>query len=257
MRKLKTAAVVLLALLLIIALALLPQGVAGISDQLAHRNAETAAMQTVELALHSARTDEPGYMLRKLALEQRMSTIPIEPEQAAMTQEEVLSAALEGMQAYTEAGVFSWFDYTAFFAEPYLGVDPEDQNNNTVFWGVNFVQEGKPYRNLFLHIDDETGSILYLNYETYGPDAGQYSDPEDQRRMLEGFVDAFFRPLKLSADQMNRYQNFIGAEMYEKATPDEETIAEYSYTDAQYGTICVTFYIFPNGLRVIPGGMRR
>lgn len=257
MRKLKTVTVVLLALLLIIALALLPQGVAEISDQLAYREAETAAMQTVELALYSARTNEPGYMLRKLALEQRMSTIPIDPEQAAMTQEEVLSAALAGMQAYTEAGVFSWFEYTSFSAEPYLGVDPEDQNNNTIFWGVTFVQEEKPYRNLFLHIDDETGSILYLSYETYGPDAGKYFEPEDQRRMLEGFVDAFFRPLKLSADQMNRYQNFIGVEMHEKAAPDEETVAEYSYTDAQYGTICVTFYIFPNGLRAIPGGLRR
>lgn len=253
MNKLKTVFTVLLSLVVIAGLALLPKGIAGISDYLSNEKPGTASIHTVELSVYSDLTDEPGYMMRKLALEQRMTTIPIEPEQATMTEEEVLNAALEGMVAYEDAGIFEWFEYTFFSAEPYLGMDPENQSNNSVFWGVQFTREEKPYQNLFLHIDDETGCILYLSYETYGPDADKYYEPENQRLMMEGFVDAFFRPLNLTTDQMSMYKNFIGIEVKENETPDDATIVSYTYDDAVYGAVHVTFHISPEGLHVFPG----
>lgn len=256
MHRLKTVLAVLLSLVLLAGLALLPKGIAGISDFLTNEKPGTASIHAVELSVYSDQTDEPGYMMRKLALEQRMTTIPIEPEQATMTEEEVLNAALEGMVAYEDANVFEWFEYTFFSAEPYLGMDPENQNNNSIFWGVQFTREEKPYQNLFLHIDDETGRILYLSYETYGPDADKYYEPENQRLMMEGFVDAFFRPLKLTASEMSEYKNFIGTEISEKETPDDETIVSYTYEDAIYGAVHVTFHISPEGLHVFPGEIR-
>lgn len=256
MYRLKAVIAVFLSLVLIAGLALLPKGIAGISDYLSNEKPGTASIHTVELSVYSDQTDEPGYMMRKLALEQRMNTIPIEPEQATMTEEEVLNAALEGMVAYEDAEIFEWFEYTFFSAEAYLGMDPENQNNNSIFCGVQFTREEKPYQNLFLHIDDETGRILYLSYETYGPDADKYYEPENQRLMIEGFVDAFFRPLRLTPSDMSVYKNFIGIEVNEQETPDEVTVVSYTYDDAVYGAVHVTFHISPEGLHVFPGEIR-
>lgn len=253
MNKIKTVFAVLLSLVLIAGLALLPKGIAGISEYLSNEKPGTASIRTVELTVYSDQADEPGYMMRKLALEQRMTTLPIEPKQASMTEEEVLNAALEGMEPYVDANIFEWFEYSFFSAEAYLGMDPENQSNNSVFWGVRFTHEEKPYRNLFLHIDDETGSILYLSYETYGPDAGKYYEPENQRLMMDDFVDAFFLPLNLTTDQMSMYKNFIGMEVKENEIPDDATIVSYTYEDAVYGAVHVTFHISPEGLRVFPG----
>ena len=256
MRNIKAAIAVFLSLVLIAGMALLPKGIAGISDYLNDAKPGTASMDTVELTVYSHQTDEPGYMLRKLALYQNMTTLPISQDQAKMSEEEVLTAALDGMNPYVDAKIFEWFEYAFFSAEPYLGVDPENQSNNSVFWGVQFTREEKPYRNLFLHIDDETGRILYLSYETYGPDADKYSGPENQRLMMEPFVDAFFRPLKLTASEMSEYKNFIGIEVNEQETPDEVTIVSYTYDDAVYGAVHVTFHISPEGLHVFPGEIR-
>ena len=166
MRRLKAVAAILLAFVLIVGLSLLPHGVAGISDVLTNEKPGTVSMRTVELTVYSDQTDEPGYMLRRLALEQRMTTIPIKPDHAKMTEEEVLTAAVDGMAPYIEAKTFEWFEYHFFKAEPYLCIDPENKNNNTIFWGVTFAVKDKPYHNLFLHIDDETGKIIYINNET-------------------------------------------------------------------------------------------
>ena len=250
MRRIKTVLILLFTAVLLVGMALLPQWIAGVSDLLTNKKSGTAAIQTVELAFTSDRVNEPGYMMRKLALEQRMTTIPIELSQASMTEAEVIDAARNGMNAYMEANLFEWFEFTFCTAEPYLGVDPENKNNNSLFWGVTFTREDKPYHNLFLHIDDETGSILYLSYETDGPDKYKYYYPENQRLMMEGFVDAFLRPLNLTPGQLNEYKNFLGADAGEQMITDDVTYVIYTYTDAEYGTINIAFHISPEGLHV-------
>lgn len=256
MPKLKTVFTVLAALILIAGLALLPQGIAGISDLMTNEKPGAASIHTVELSLYSNQTEEPGYMMRKLALEQRMTTIPIEPEQASMTEEDVISAAMDGMTIYMEAGVFEWFEYTFCAAEPYLGMDPENPDNNSVFWGVTFSHDEKPYQYLFLHIDDETGSILYLSYETYGPDMYNYYYRENQLLMMEGFVDAFLRPLNLTIGQLEEYDGLLGSGVEEQELTDDVTCVMYTYEDAVYGAVYVTFHISPEGLHVFPGQIR-
>lgn len=256
MNRIKTVFAAALALVIVAAMAFLPRWMAGMSDALSNEKPGSASIQSVELALHSDQTEEPGYMLRKLALEQRMKTIPIQPEQANLSKIEAITAALKAMEAYEKAGVFEWFEYTFSDAEPYLGVDPENKNNNSVFWGVTFSREEKPYHNLLLHVDDETGKILYLSYETYGTDAHKYYEPENQRLMMEDFVDAFFTPLDLASDQMREYKNLVGVDAAEQALLDDAAIVEYNYEDAAYGNVFVTFMVSPNGLRAIPGRIR-
>lgn len=246
----KTLSAVVLALVLILGMALLPQGIAGISDYLTNEKPGTASIQNVELALNSDKTEEPGYMMRKLALEQRMTTIPIKPEQATMTKEEVLTAALDGMAVYVEAEVFEWFEYDFSAVDPYLGVDTENKNNNSIFWTVTLSRPYEPYQDLFLHIDDETGKILFLSYETYGQDQYKYYYQENQRLMMEGLVDAFLWPLNLTLGQLSEYEGLLGCSVEEQELTDDVTCVVYTYEDAAYGTIRVDFQITPRGLRI-------
>ena len=250
MRRIKVISVILLSVMLIVGMALLPRGIAGISDLLTNGKPGTVSMQTVELSVYSHQTDEPGYMMRKLALEQRMTTIPIRPEQAAMTEKEVITAAMDGMMVYTEAKMFEWFEHDLCIAQPYLGIDPEDKSNNTIFWGVSFSHETNPYHSLFLHIDDETGEIIYIYYETYGADQYNYYYPENQRLMMEGFVDAFLRPLNLTFGQLGEYKNLQDASAVEQTLTDDTTCVRYTFDDARYGTIHIQFHITPHGFYV-------
>ena len=250
MRRLNSTGAIILAALLIAGMAMLPRGIAVISDMFANEKSGISSMHTVELNFYSEKTDEPGYMMRKLALEQRMTTIPIKPEQAKMTEDEVLSAATDGMTPYIEANMFNWFEYQYCYTEPYLCIDSENKNNNTICWGVTFVVEKKPYHNLFLHIDDETGKILYINYETYGPDKYSYYYPDNQRLMMEGFVDSFFGPLNLTSHQLSEYKNLLSQNVTERKLTDDVTCVRYTFEDSRYGTINLDFQISPTGFNV-------
>lgn len=248
MSKLKTGSVLLITVMLIAGLALMPQVAAAVSDFMENEKAGTAPMQSVELAFDADRAAEPGYMMRKLALAQRMTALPIAPEQAAMTEDEVYAAAEDGMDIYVESNMFAWLDISYRNAQPYLGVDPNDKNNNTIFWGVTFTAEDDPSYYLFLHIDDETGKILYINYVASEEDKFNYYHPENQRLMMEGFVHSFFSPLNLT--QLSEYENLLETSVSEPYVTDDVTSVRYTFEDAQYGTISVEFYITPSGFHV-------
>ena len=250
MSRLKAVFAVLISLALIAGFALLPKGIAIVSDFLSNGKPGTASMDTVELTVYSDQTDEPGYMMRKLALYQNMTTIPISPDQAKMTEEEVLTAAIEGMTLYMEANMFEWFEYHYSGVEPYIGIDPADKSKNIIFWAVTFTVKKAPYHQLFLHIDDETGKILYMEYETDGPDQFNYYYPDNQRLMMEGFVDSFFGPLNLASHQLSEYKNLVSQNVMERKLTDDVTCVRYTFEDSEYGTIHVEFQITPKGFLV-------
>lgn len=248
MRKIKTTVAVLSALLLLALLAVMPQAAARISDLLGNEKPGAAPMRAVELAVGTDKTDKPGYMMRKLVLEKRMVSLPIQPEQASMTEEEVYAAALDGMAAYREANIFSWFKYDFRSAEAYLGIDPEDKNNNMVFWAVTFSSQVEPYRHLFLHIDDETGKILYIVFDTYGEDPYVYSDSESRQRMMEELTDSFFDALNLS--QRDEYEALLGEGVSQPQVGEDFLCTHYTFVVSEYGVIDIEFIIYPGGFYV-------
>lgn len=209
MRKLRTLLILLLAIFLIAAGAYLPRIAAAVQDGQTLGHTATEPMQSLVLEL-GGEAQAPGYMMRKLALEQNMMTIPISAGEASMTQEDVFAAAEKGMEGYIEAGMFEWFEYNFRSAEPYLGIDADDKSNFTVFWSVTLDYQGDPYQYLFLHIDDETGKILYINYVTYADDQFKYYYPDNQQLMMEDFVSTYFSQLDLTdlADYPSRW-NYI------------------------------------------------
>ena len=251
MRRIKTFLIMFLSFLALSLFALLPHFISAAVDAVESKTVNTAPIPPVDIALANDETAKPGYMLRKLALESTMTTIPISPEKAKLSLDEVLTAARDGMAYYAEANMFDWFEYTFFSAQPYLGIDPKSPNNTMIFWGVTICTESEPYHGLFLHIDDETGSILYLDYETHGPDQSRYVEQEDQHLMMEGFVDSFLRPLNLTAGQLTDNPVFpVDVNAYAQDLSGNVTYAAYTFESAEYKPIHVVFKISPTGFCV-------
>ncbi len=257
MTKVKKTAIVLLAIVLIAGFALLPQAVSALSDRLENRKAGTAPVQSIDLNVDTAANSEsdtvatPGYILRRLALEQNMTSVPILSDAATMTQDEALTAAQEAMDIYVRNSVFEWFEPTYFMAQPYLGVDPDNMSNSAVFWGVTFTREEKEaYHSLFVHVDDQTGKIFYVKYETYSKNGYPFYYPENQRPTMEGFVRAFLYPLGLEGVDTREYEDLVDIGVTQEQLSDGYTCTQYTFVDVQYGQICLEFNVTPSGFYV-------
>ena len=247
MRKLRIGMILILTLALIIVGAYLPRIAAAVEDWMNNEKSNFAPMQSVQLEFRDNEQQNAAYMLRKLALENNMNTIPITPKEATMTEEEVYEAAMEGMEAYSDLGIFRWFKDTYRNAEPYLAIDPDDADNFIIFWAVNIVKEDKPYYNLFLHLDDETGKILYIDYVNYDTENYMFM-PEDQRRSMEGFTDTYFHQLGLSEAMADT--DIMKVSVAELNLDSESTAVRYSFTETDYGRIDIEFHFYPNGFYI-------
>lgn len=243
MRKVIYSLFLLLVAALIVAGAFLPQITAAITDSSTNGKADVAPMQSVELALGES-SHEPLNMLRKLALEDHMNSVPIFADQAAMTEEEVYAAVEKNMQDYVASGIFEMFTPTYTSAETLLAIDPYGTDNYGIIWTVNLVSEDGPYRSLFLHIDDETGKILFIDYETHGEDRFNYY-PEYQSYVMGVFTGNFFSQLAL-AEELQYMKN---ATVMSVATTEEYSEVCYSFIDLTYGEINLYFSVHPNGFR--------
>ena len=120
-----------------------------------------------------------------------------------MTEDEVFEAVNALMDQYVAAGIFRWFPETARDAQPYLAVSADDAYNSGIIWAVNLTKEDDPYHNLFLHLDDETGKIIYVDYVNHDPDS-YLCDPGDADYdnqlwdALGTLADIFFEQLELT-----------------------------------------------------------
>ena len=246
MKQTRILAAAVLAVLLVASLGFLPHGIALVEDWMTTGKTGSASMKTIRLDIAENGPAGPNAMLQKLALEQRMTASPVKPTLASMTEAEVLAAAEAGLEVYMESGLLGWFDSCSCTAEPRLGMDPE-KDNSGVFWVVTFVSYTDPYHLLVLHIDDETGMILYIRYEMEGADR-EICEPERLLSMMEAFSHNFLSALNLV--DPDAYDNLLSVQVREPRVSDGVASARYSYEDAHWGMIHVEFYIIPSGFYV-------
>ena len=246
MRKLKTPLVLVLTGLLFMFFAVLPRLTGVFYDDMLRGQSGTAPIQSVELELHDMDSDAPGYMLRKLALERSMTDVPITPQQASTTEEEAIATARACMEIYVDAGIFEWFDCTYQGAEPYFGLEPSDKSRHMIFWSVIFINEASPYQSLLLHIDDETGKIIYIKYEDYGP-TREFANAEAAEQLLDRFFHAFLSPLSLLPSQLGTYENLDGSVSQETTHYINGSDVIFTYRDAQYGDVYVVLTVTTTG----------
>lgn len=244
MNKLKSLLIFLLTAILLITGAFLPNITAAMADQVRNGKVNTAPIQSVQLEFGSEKPTDS--MIRKLAIRSRMNTLPIAPGDASMTEEEVFAAAESCMEQYISAGIFSWFEETHRMAEPHLAINPYNTDEFYIFWAVNFVGENDPYSNLFLHLDDETGRILYIDYVTYDPDRAYLS--KEQSQVIDAFSQLYFDQLDLmeAADPTSSKTVTVTKEMSK-----DVWCRRYSFTDTGYGAFTLEFYVKPKGFYLL------
>ena len=242
MRKMRLPLILLLTGALIVIGAFLPGIVSAVIDRTVMGKSENASMQSVQLEF-SGETWEPDDMMKKLAVEQIMYTIPISAKDASMTEEEVYAAVEDCMEKYVSNGIFSWFEDTYRMTETYLAVSPDNMN---IIWAVNIVRKDDPYQNLFLHLDDETGKILYLDYVSYDPDGAFY--PEDQSYVLDAFAGIYFEQLGLTdLTDPDPYAQYPAAEEIQE---NDVWCRRYTFPDTEYGEIILEFYVKSTGFYI-------
>lgn len=223
----------------------LPWIVTGVMDWSRIGSRGYADIQPVKLMFG---TDEvnigPQYMLDRLKLEASMSSVAIEESDAVMTRQEVVTAALEKMDEYADAGIFTWFDYGEAYATPYLGIDPDRPEQYFVFWTVSMVQEKEPYRSLFLHVDDRSGTILSIRYECYGPydqDAAKKKSPQ----IMEKLTNIFFGQLGLDESLLANGESEVGTDRGE--LDGGVLFARYRIPTETMEDVYVDFYVIGTG----------
>lgn len=254
MRRVLSVFCVLIAAALIFAGAVLPRISAAVVDRMNDKKTGSAPIQTVALNLqdraeqNSTRSEN---MIRKLAMEQRMYTVPVDPSEASMTEEEVCAAVESCMEDYVHAGIFEWFPYTYQMAEPFLGIYADGISNVNIIWSVSYVYEDKPYQSLFVHIDDETGKILNLQYDNYGisytyPDKTSEYDSR-MNYILDSTSRIFFDQLGLSDIKGSQDAN----NLYDQWVIDGGVyLRKYTVVDSEYGEIPLVFYAEPSGFYI-------
>lgn len=216
----------------------LPRIVAAVHDRATVDHIHYDEMESLKLDLSEKRQEMP--IMEKLAMLGSMTTVDIDPSQTSMTEEEVFAAAEGAMEAYVQAGVFEWFDVTLRVATPKLGIDADDTNHFLVYWTVAYLNEYDSSRSLILDIDDETGKILCLRYDVYDSYTMEGVWVRNQA-VMEKFTDIYFAQLGLSEAAQYAKSNEVGYAYYDRDGGVSD--AQYSFGDALYGEVCLTFCV--------------
>lgn len=250
MTRLRTILILLLSVALVVLFAWLPQIVASVSDVFTGSQSGTVPMEALQTTLPQENPEEDA-IWQLLSMARGMYTVPMDTEQATMTREEVEQTVAGHLREYYDAGILPEFEISYMDIEPFLGVPMEGGTTYFgIFWSVTLANTGDPYHYLFLHMDDATGKIIYINYETYGVETATYESLYDEEneaasQRLNTLSDIFFRQLGYSdaAD----YARATGVGYDYRPLDDGVASLTYSFGDAEYGEIGVTFYTYANG----------
>ena len=176
-------------------------------------------MQSVKLDI--SQNPKLSY-LEKLHLFSYTQAVDIQENQASMTEEEAISAAISAMQPYVDAGIFEWFEPDHHSAVPKLAVDTKDTSRYVVHWSVTFIHKKDPTQNLMLDIDDESGKILGIRYDRY-TSFSMDGVWERNQAIMDAFTAIYFSQLGLT---------------------EEAAQVEYQYLERDGGVSCAQYH-FP------------
>ena len=200
MRKLKNALILLLTAVLIALGAALPKITAAIVDW--EKADQSGSREMTPIALDVNGEVRSLSAVEKIDLLRKGQMIAITEKEASMTEAEVNAAVETAMREYEDAGIFSWFDYEAWNVQPMLCIDPNAPENYAIFWSVTIVNKMEPYQTLGVDIDDETGKIYSIRYDSYG----EYSPDgvwERNMAIMDAFVHVYLTQLGFLDEQQN------------------------------------------------------
>lgn len=237
MRNFKILLSLLMTLALIAAGANLPRFVSDRMDR--EIMGQSGSRDMASIALDLSGENRKLTTAEKITLLSRGKTIAVSENEASMTMAEVNAAVEKQMEAYIDAGIFEWFEYTSWITQPYLCVDPQAPENFALFWTVTIVNEMHPYQTLGVDIDDETGTIYSIRYDQLG--SFPVEDVWEQNYAnMDAFVHVYLNQLGLLDANMEphlEYGELDGLVL----------CAEFVFTEAGYGKCALEFYMTAPG----------
>ncbi len=142
-------------------------------------------------------------ILYKLRILQKGSLVPLSDHVASRSVEEVEQLGLDALRVYQDAMLVNE-DLQIHPSSLYLSVDPNDPEEYFMVWMVRFSNSApsKDYYNFEFLMDDETGTILQVDYTTSAGD-------NDLDSRMERLTGIFFSGLGLNAwDYYERTETF-------------------------------------------------
>lgn len=166
MGKFKITAAILLSLCLLVLFAFLPGITAKIMDASQKNQAGTTEITPISLNL----SPENGQLsiVEKILLLRDGYSYPIVEAVARSTASEALGWVESIFAEYADAPHILGFDVPYYTVTPILYIDEKNPEIHAVFWGIYIVNEGEAAQNLTVVADDETGTILGVQYNSAG-----------------------------------------------------------------------------------------
>ncbi len=166
MRKMKMGAVLLIALCLLVLFAFLPGIAAKITDISQKNRAGSSDITPISLNL----SPENGQLsiVEKMHLLKSGNSYPIGESEAKATASEALGWVESLISQYTEGNEFPWFEVPHYQVLPSLCIDEENPERHCVFWVIYIVNEGEYAQSLTVVADDETGTVIGVDYTSAG-----------------------------------------------------------------------------------------
>ena len=166
MGKIKTGIALIIALCLLVLFAFLPGLTAKITDVSQKNQAGSSEINPVSLDL----SPEDGQLsiVEKMFLLKDGYAYPIGEDGAQSTASEALGWVENIFNQYLDSASALGFDAPYYQVTPILYIDEKNPEIHAVFWGVYIVNEGESAQNLTMVADDETGTILGVQYNSAG-----------------------------------------------------------------------------------------
>lgn len=200
MRKTKYVLVGCLAVLLIIAISVLPFGISLFMDSVEKNRPHLSYMDTVQLNLSGA-SSEPS-AIEKLFLIGYGEPTEIPEDQATLSPKQVQQHIVDNLQRYAEAGLMSGSaaDLVMVSCKPVLYYEESVTGQYNIFWSVA-MSASAPNQSLDLLVDDSTGRIYRIAYscDAESADENDYID----RIRVEYFASCFFDALEIEYNIAN------------------------------------------------------
>lgn len=245
MKKLKSVLLLLLTAALLLGCAVLPRAAAWAQDRMAVKEPGYGDLQPLQLDINSGteETEPVSHIFEALSIMQNAYMFPLTEDAMNMTAEQVEAVVLEQLQPYIAMGLLPETEYSYFGVEPTIAMSVDELGSYRAFWSVHLVHEADPYESVFVHLDDETGLILKIQYEGYS----QTFEKEVQFAMLEEMAAVFLEGLHIEEHLAVLDDPVANMEIIELADFFNDSKAVRCVLDTrEYGIILIEFYLHEN-----------
>ena len=234
MKAIKNLCVLLLTAAIIVAAAQLPKITAVLQDSTEKQQAQYGEISSIQLDIQKQLT-----IIGKLSLVPYLdSWIEISEADASMSMSEVNSVVMKAFEPYYAAELMFPMEKAYSEFRPQIVQNPDDPEIYTIIWTGQIVQDTEPYPIIELGIDDETGAILYINYN-----AGYFVyDEAELLGNIHRFSEIYFNALGIT-----NYQDYMQDEIF---YGDNINGITYTLDDAEYGKITMDFMSFGSGFYI-------